>query len=395
MAPPRTHLDPEGYYACLGLEPAASRNAIITAFRRKARVLHPDVPRTGDTSAFVALRRAYDVLSNRERRETYDRTAREAEAKASALHSAKAPGMGTAEREWSDIEPKVQRSSYETTTKLVRRPRLSDLPMPVWLGLGAFLCLCLLEAVLHLRSPPPVANDGIRPNAAPVAPLSPSAQRAVLYGPAPVRLAGVPNFYVVPAAGATVLWRQETERSGLIPVGQLPPFSSVQALRLFRQNGLVEVRLNETTNGFIEAKHLMPGDAATARRAYCGYNAGPAPSDGELLERRDSGTGTIQLENRAIEPAVVKLRDTSGAVALSVFLAPGGHVVLAGVPNGTFRPDFAVGELWSRACNSFAAGMRARRMADSLIITPQSRLVVPPDDELAAVDIPDQAFERN
>ena len=78
MLPPRPRLDPGGYYDRLGLEPAATQAEIVAAFRAKARLLHPDVPRTGNASAFVAMKQAYDVLSNAERRAAYDRAAREA-----------------------------------------------------------------------------------------------------------------------------------------------------------------------------------------------------------------------------------------------------------------------------------------------------------------------------
>src|ERR1700733_15007334 len=78
MVPPRTSLDPEDYYGRLGLKPAATQMEIVAAFRGKARLLHPDVPKTGDTGAFVAVKQADDVLSNRERRAAYDRQAKEA-----------------------------------------------------------------------------------------------------------------------------------------------------------------------------------------------------------------------------------------------------------------------------------------------------------------------------
>src|ERR1700710_550386 len=78
MLPPRTRFDPQGYYARLDVEPTAPQAAIVTAFRTKARLLHPDVARTGNAAAFVAMKQAYDVLSNRERRDEYDRRAREA-----------------------------------------------------------------------------------------------------------------------------------------------------------------------------------------------------------------------------------------------------------------------------------------------------------------------------
>src|SRR3954447_17366422 len=82
MSPPRTRFDPEGYYARLGLEPGAAREAVAAAFRARVRVLHPDVPGTGNAAAFVAVKQAYDVLSNADRRQDYDQAAQRAAAMA-------------------------------------------------------------------------------------------------------------------------------------------------------------------------------------------------------------------------------------------------------------------------------------------------------------------------
>jgi hypothetical protein len=377
MLPPRTGLDPLGYYARLGVEPMATQAAIVTAFRAKARTLHPDVPATGNAEAFVAVKQAYDVLSNRERREAYDRQAR-------------LPANEV-------IEPAA------TVARTFRRPladlgqplEFSRIPVMILAGLGVFLCVGLYEVASHLSASSPVVSSGIRPNAATVEPLSPSAHRAVLYGPIPLRLAGTPNFYVTPAGSPTVLWRRDSGRNALVPSGHLPPFSQVQAVRLIRQNGMLEVLVDDRGNGFVSADHLTAGDAEAARSAYCGYNSGPTPFDGELLERRGSGNGALVLENRAVQPAVVKLRNGEGATVVAVFLAPGGRADLGGLPEGTYRPEFAIGELWSRACNLFAAGMRARRMDAEVRVPGDVPIVVAPDGgEPRAVDISDQAFER-
>jgi hypothetical protein len=61
---------------------------------------------------------------------------------------------------------------------------------------------------------------------------------------------------------------------------------------------------------------------------------------------------------------VVKLRDAVGVVAVSVFVAPSGTATVTNLPEASYRPEFAVGELWSRACHGFAAGMRAERFAE-------------------------------
>ena len=49
-------MDPEGYYARLGVASDAGSEAILAAYRRKARVLHPDVPGTGNAAAFILAR---------------------------------------------------------------------------------------------------------------------------------------------------------------------------------------------------------------------------------------------------------------------------------------------------------------------------------------------------
>lgn len=62
------------YYEILGLQRTASEQDIKKAFRRLARELHPDVNEAPDADErFRLVAEAYEVLSNRERRELYDR----------------------------------------------------------------------------------------------------------------------------------------------------------------------------------------------------------------------------------------------------------------------------------------------------------------------------------
>lgn len=381
MVPPRTRADPEDYYARLGLSPSASRAEIVAAFRVKARLLHPDVPQTGNSVAFVAVKQAYDVLSNAERRAAYDRGVSE------AANDDSEPEEIVVRRPVRPVRPEPAMAG------VLPRPGFFDLSVMLWIGLAIFLCLCVYQAATHLLAPSRTVRDEIRPNAAIVAPLSATAHQAVLYGPTPVRLAGVPNFYVAPSSTPAILWRLDAERGTLIPIGQVPPFSSVQAIRLIHQSGMLEVMVNDHADGFISADRLTPGNVVAARRAYCGYNAGPPPSDGELLERHGHGSATLEIENRAIQPAVVKLRDGTGMVVQAVYLDPGGHAVLEGLADGIYHTEFAIGELWSRACNAFAAGMRARRIDAALTVPRDSQLAVATDEP--AADITAEAFERN
>ena len=64
--------DAKRYYAVLGVDPLASAEAIHVAFRRRAKELHPDA-QSGDATAFILLKRAYDTLHNPVDRAAYDR----------------------------------------------------------------------------------------------------------------------------------------------------------------------------------------------------------------------------------------------------------------------------------------------------------------------------------
>ncbi|KAA5606468.1 DnaJ domain-containing protein [Roseospira marina] len=69
----RPSLDPKGYYAVLGLTPAADTAAVKRAYRTRAKVLHPDRnPSPRAAEEFHALAEAYGVLRDAETRRAYD-----------------------------------------------------------------------------------------------------------------------------------------------------------------------------------------------------------------------------------------------------------------------------------------------------------------------------------
>jgi len=60
------------YYTLLGIKPGASEKEIKKAYQAKARELHPDRTGTQDTTAFLAITRAYNTLSDPQKRSVYD-----------------------------------------------------------------------------------------------------------------------------------------------------------------------------------------------------------------------------------------------------------------------------------------------------------------------------------
>lgn len=80
---PRTHHHvispgPGSLYEVLGIQMGASCQEIKTAYRKLARVLHPDVAAKSQNENtaydFMKLHEAYETLSDPERRADYDRT---------------------------------------------------------------------------------------------------------------------------------------------------------------------------------------------------------------------------------------------------------------------------------------------------------------------------------
>ncbi|CAN5302352.1 molecular chaperone DnaJ [soil metagenome] len=61
------------YYEVLGLARGAASDDIKKSFRNRARQLHPDNKESGDEAAFKELAEAYEVLSDEQKKASYDR----------------------------------------------------------------------------------------------------------------------------------------------------------------------------------------------------------------------------------------------------------------------------------------------------------------------------------
>ena len=65
--------DPEDYYELLQISPTAEMETIQRVYRILAARYHPDHPHTGDAERFLRLTKAYQTLSDPEKRAAYDR----------------------------------------------------------------------------------------------------------------------------------------------------------------------------------------------------------------------------------------------------------------------------------------------------------------------------------
>ncbi|MBW4092159.1 MAG: J domain-containing protein [Proteobacteria bacterium] len=405
--------DPEGHYARLGLARTASPAAIATAYRRLARRLHPDVPATGNAAAFVALKAAYDVLRDPERRRAYDRRAAADAAPAARAQPASGaqPAAGAhAPGAWPEAapEPPPGSAAWPADEPDPAPAAGFDRRFLLWIGFllaSAVAATWLMFAIASgptadLPEPGPATAMSEPPGTfeAPgtfAAQGTVAAQGAASAARLPTaRPSGPVDHFLLPGLGAATVWQGDPARGGLRPVARLAPFATVHVLGFAPGRRFAAIRLAGGAIGFVAADRLSAGDRAAARQAFCADRAGPAPTDGEVLAGAGSGPGRFAIVNRGAEPAVVKLRDATGRVVRSVFVAPGGRAVLAQVPDGPWTVDLAVGELWSRACNRFAAGEQAQRFR--FPIGSGSILAVPPDlpPRAMPVAIPDRAFAQ-
>ena len=60
------------YYEVLGVKKSASKDEIKSAYRKLAKIYHPDNKETGDEAKFKEIQEAYDILYDDQKRSAYD-----------------------------------------------------------------------------------------------------------------------------------------------------------------------------------------------------------------------------------------------------------------------------------------------------------------------------------
>ena len=319
--------DPKGYYARLGVPSGASQEALKTAFRVKAKELHPDNPRSGSDDAFRQLMEAYDVLGDVGRRATYDGDARRAREDAG-------PGVYSGPR-------------YRTAP----HPFMSASQHPVKLGVPWLWIVFLMAACGALLFVALMMDGGwqaLQFNRKPA--LSPLAE-------------GPPAWFVAPGPDLD-FWTQDPKTLLFSFAGRIPQYTSLRVSPVTRADGYTTVALPDGRIGFVHADRLLRGDPNAARRAACQATDGPAPRNAEVLAPASlDGNHTAVVQNPGPDDAVLDLHRADGSLGLSVYVMSGSTVRVEKVPSGSYQAEFLSGQNWSRNCHRFLDNQRVGRLA--------------------------------
>ena len=234
--------DPKGYYARLGVPSSATAEVLKSAFRQRAKSLHPDNPVSGSEDGFRRLMEAYDVLGDASARARYDDEVRRARREEEARRVKEASGT-----------PRYRQSPHPAGPGFMHMP-----PMPkarvTWgwmIGLVA-ACAALAYGAVLLDGGWRALPFGRHSAETPVPP-------------------GPPSYYV--AAGPDLdFWTQDRQSLMFSFAGRLPQFTSREAVR----QGLLVPVLAEYTNNVIGMYAVYPHRRHLSGkvRAFVDYLAG-------------------------------------------------------------------------------------------------------------------------
>jgi hypothetical protein len=121
----------------------------------------------------------------------------------------------------------------------------------------------------------------------------------------------------------------------------------------------VKVRTPSGIDGYVETRSLYAGSGGRFKTQWCSENRGGIPSAGEILTRRVSGDHRLLVHNEGRRDGVVKLKTLAGNTVTAFYVPATYHIGIGGIPDGTYRIEFATGTHYSRGCGIFLDEMQA------------------------------------
>ncbi|OAN52338.1 hypothetical protein A6A04_01195 [Paramagnetospirillum marisnigri] len=121
----------------------------------------------------------------------------------------------------------------------------------------------------------------------------------------------------------------------------------------------VHIRTPAGVDGYVETRSLYAGSGTRFKSQWCAENRGGQPGAGEVLSRRVSGDHRMLIHNEGRRDGVVKLKTLAGHTVASFYIPATYHIGVGGIPDGTYRIEFATGSKYSRGCGVFLDEMQA------------------------------------
>lgn len=139
----------------------------------------------------------------------------------------------------------------------------------------------------------------------------------------------------------------------------LDRFETVEVIGGAEDPEYVQVRTAAGVTGFVQTRALYAGSGSRFKKEWCAENRGAPPTAGEVLVRRASGESRLLVHNDGRRDGMVKLKTLGGNTVMAFYVPATYHIGITGIPEGTYRIEFASGRGYSRACGIFVEEMQA------------------------------------
>ena len=120
-----------------------------------------------------------------------------------------------------------------------------------------------------------------------------------------------------------------------------------------------EIRTAAGVSGYVQTRALYSGSGSRFKKEWCASNRGATPQGGEVLTRRVSGDHRLLVHNDGRRDGLVKLKTLTGNTVMAFYVPATYHITAMGIPEGTYRMEFATGSRYSRGCGIFLDDMQA------------------------------------
>ncbi len=127
-----------------------------------------------------------------------------------------------------------------------------------------------------------------------------------------------------------------------------------------------EIRTAAGVGGYVQTRALYAGSGSRFKTEWCAANRGATPQAGEVLTRRVSGDNRLLVHNDGRRDGLVKLKTLTGNTVMAFYVPATYHIAAMGIPEGTYRLEFATGTQYSRGCGIFIEDMQASMLPVTL-----------------------------